>query len=247
MHKNRIPLLLACLLALAAPAIVLAQTSALTPVLNSHVFSYSLIEVAQTDTASLESLRAEIVTDAIRESATEFATWTLAAKPADAPFAGLMQNQIVVMLAWPSTSAEQINSFNEALQSRSELRVLSSRLFDAIYLPEGLRVPTGEGFYVHREEKYSQDHVSDAVRLSKEAWVTWEPHWGVKVIGLFRELGETTELDNLNRIVWYPSHAAWLETRNFTEDPESAARFRERRTLLIPGSGIAIATNRSQP
>ena len=84
------------------------------------------------------------------------------------------------------------------------------------------------------------------MRLSKEAWVTWEPHWGVTVIGLFREINDT-DYANLNRIVWYPSYDGWLETRKFTEDMESAVRFRERRGLLIPGSGVAIATDRVLP
>jgi len=239
-----IALFIPSLLALATPAVVAAQTSALSPVFESYVFSYSRVEVDQADVPSLASLRAEIVGSASSNGATDFATWAYASKPADAPFAGLAQNQLVLMLAWPSAASAQIEDFNESLQSRSELRVMSSRLFDAIYLPEGLTVPTSKGFYVHREEKYSEEDVGDAVRLSQEAWISWEPHWGVKVIGLFRELGGSAEFDNLNRIVWYPSHAAWLETRNFTEDPESAARFRERRTLLIPGSGIAIATDR---
>jgi hypothetical protein len=91
------------------------------------------------------------------------------------------------------------------------------------------------------------EDVENAFRLSREAWVTWEPHWGVKVVGLFREIGDTSEIVNLNRIAWYPSYDAWLATRNFLEDMESAVRFRERRTLLVPGSGIAIATDRMLP
>ena len=91
------------------------------------------------------------------------------------------------------------------------------------------------------------NNVNEVVSLSKEAWVTWEPHWGVNVIGLFREIG-TTDFVNLNRIVWYPSYDAWLETRN-NDDLESANRFRQRRSLRIPnsGSGIAIATDRTLP
>ncbi len=235
------------LLSLTASFYSAAQTSPLTPVLESHVFSYSLLEVDSAVSTQLESLRAEIMASATGRGAIDFATWTFAAKPADAPFAGLTENQIVVMFAWPRAATEQIDAFNASLRNQDRLNVVSSRLFEAIHLPGGLEVPTGSGFYVHREEKYSLENVRDAVRLSQEAWVTWEPHWGVVIVGLFRELGEPADFDNLNRIAWYPSHAAWLDTRNFAEDPESAARFRERRTLLIPGSGIAIATDRIQP
>ena len=125
--------------------------------------------------------------------------------------------------------------------------MVSSRLFEAVYLPAGLEVPTTDGFYVHREEKYSLENVGDAVRLSREAWVTWEPHWGVLVVGRFREINSSAEAVNLNRIAWYPSYQAWLETRNFAEDMESAVRFRERLGMLIPGSGVAIATGRLIP
>ena len=101
---------------------------------------------------------------------------------------------------------------------------------------------------MHREAKYKLENVNEAVRLSKEAWETWEPHWGVTVIGLFREIGITADFANLNRIVWYPSYDAWLDTRN-NDDMESANRFRQRRSLRIPGSdsGIAIATDRIVP
>ena len=148
------------------------------------------------------------------------------------------------MLAWSNDALEKAKAFENALHSINGVSLVSSRLFEAVYLPAGLEVPTTEGFYVHREEKYSLDDVSDAVRLSQEAWVTWEPHWGVLVIGLFREINSPTEAVNLNRIVWYPSYEAWLGSRNVTEDMESAVRFRERRSLLIPGSGVAIATGR---
>ena len=240
-------LLTVILLSLASSCFVAAADSPLTPVLQSHVFSYTLVEMNSADAAALESAADEIVALATVSGAVDFARWTPADKPADAPFAGLTDNQIVIMLAWPSATTEPLDDFNETLQNRDALRVVSSRLFEAIYLPEGLEVPTGAGFYVHREEKYSLENVSDAVRLSQEAWLTWEPHWGVKVIGLFRELAGPGDSDNLNRIVWYPSHAAWLETRNFAQEMESAARFRQRRTMLIPGSGVAIATDRYQP
>ncbi|MDA1095596.1 MAG: hypothetical protein O3A25_20405, partial [Acidobacteria bacterium] len=85
--------------------------------------------------------------------------------------------------------------------------------------------------------------MAEAVRLSREAWVTWEPHWDVKVAGLFRELGVEGDVARLNRIAWYPSYEVWLATRN-NDDLESQRRFRERRHYLIEGSGVAVATDR---
>ena len=82
-----------------------------------------------------------------------------------------------------------------------------------------------------------------AVSLSQRAWATWEDYWQVKVVGLFREIDEDADIAKLNRIVWYPSYEHWQATRNNT-DTQSRDRFRERRQLLIDGSGVAVATNR---
>ena len=229
------------------PIPVYAQPSPLPSAQEGYTFSYSILEVEQGNIELLESARNDLLTEASSNGGVVYATWVSADKPLDAPFAGLSNNQMGLMLAWSNDSLGQAETFRAALESIDRVTMVSSRLFEAVYLPAGLELPTEDGFYVHREEKYSLEDVSDAVRLSQEAWVTWEPHWGVVVVGLFREIDSTTEVVNLNRIVWYPSYEAWLETRNFAEDMESAARFRERRSMLIPGSGIAIATDWLEP
>lgn len=162
-------------------------------------------------------------------------------------FAGLANNQLGLMLAWPANAAQAIPSLEDAIRSLDGVKEVSTRVFVPVYLTDGLNVPTGNGFYVHREERYANEHVDDAVRLSREAWQTWEPTWGVRVTGLFREVPGEPDSVNLNRIVWYPSYQVWQETRNFQKDPESARRFRERQQFLIEGSGIAIATDRWIP
>ena len=229
------------------PVFVYAQSSPQTNILQNYTFSYSIVEAESETVGLLELARNEILSEATLNGGIAYATWVSVEKPADAPFAGLSDNQMGLMLAWPNDAPQQVDALNKALQSIDSVRTVSSRLFEAIYLPAGLSVPTMGGFYVHREEKYKLENVDEAVRLSKEAWETWEPHWGVTVIGLFREIGITADFANLNRIVWYPSYDAWLDTRNFTEDMESANRFRQRQSMLIPGSGIAIATDRMLP
>ena len=214
---------------------------------SNHTFSYTILEVEPSNVEQFETVRGKVLSETNSNGGTPYATWTFASKPEGTPFAGLAENQLGLMIAWPSDGISQLNTLNVALEADSSLTIISSRLFEPIYLPSGLEVPTGRGFYVHREEEYRLKDVESAFRLSREAWVTWEPHWGVKVVGLFREIGDTSEIVNLNRIAWYPSYDAWLATRNFLEDMESAVRFRERRTLLVPGSGIAIATDRMLP
>jgi len=154
----------------------------------------------------------------------------------------------IEVAVYPEANAAQaIPSLEDAIRSLDGVKEVSTRVFVPVYLTDGLNVPTGTGFYVHREERYANEHVDEAIRLSREAWQTWEPTWGVRVTGLFREVPGEPDSVNLNRIVWYPSYYVWLETRNFQKDPESARRFRERRQLLIEGFGIAIATDRWVP
>ena len=226
------------LVALFLPVLAYSQ-----PAMENTTFSYSIFEADSESSEVLESARDEILSRVIALGGSNYATWVSVSKPSDAPFAGLNANQLGLMFAWPNELLGRIDVLEEVLQAADSVTTVSNRLFEAIYLPAGLTVPTGEGFYVHREEKYSLDDVDQAERLSREAWVTWEPRWGVTVIGLFRELGIDEDFDNLNRIVWYPSFDAWLQTRS-NDDTESANRFRQRRGLLIPGSGIAIATDR---
>ncbi|MFK7863575.1 MAG: hypothetical protein AB8B95_05025 [Pseudohongiellaceae bacterium] len=226
------------------PNSLLAQSSLISNVIEDYNFSYSVMEVGHNNSEVLEQARQIVLSAAAEHKALHYATWSSVEKPVDAPFAGLLSNQMGLMVAWPKETTVSIEVLDDVLGSLDSVSMVSNRLFEAIYLPAGLNVPTKTGFYVHREEEYLVENVDEAVRLSKEAWVTWEPYWKVRVIGLFRELGLTDGYENLNRIVWYPSFDDWSRTRNFAEDKESASRFRQRRTLLKQGSGLAIATNR---
>lgn len=228
-------------------AISYSQSSQPSAVMQNTIFTYSIIESSLQKDELLERARRDILMEASRKGGVIYATWSAAAKPTNAPFAGLEANQLGLMLAWPKESRSLADAFVTRLESIAEVSVVSSRLFDAIYLPFGLSVPTGEGFYVHREAKYAPEDEDEVFRLSEEAWVTWEPRWEVTVIGLFREL-ETDGFSNLNRIVWYPSYEHWRATRD-NDDEASATRFRQRRALRLPDSdsGIAIATDRTLP
>ncbi len=118
-----------------------------------------------------------------------------------------------------------------------------AKLYHAVDLRVSGPVSTPKGFYVHRDEHYPVDAMNTAVSLSQRAWTTWEDYWQVKVVGLFRQVDDEQGVAKLNRIVWYPSYEVWQSTRNNT-DAQSRDRFRERRQLLIEGSGVAVATNR---
>jgi hypothetical protein len=195
----------------------------------------------------LPLIEATVVPTVQRTGGKPYALWTTVDRPAGTPFAGLAANQVILMVAWPENAARAIPPLEAAIRGLTGVTSVSSRVFLPVYLADGLNVPTTTGFYVHREEHYGRDNVDEAVRLSREAWRTWEPFWGVRVIGLFRESPDPSGFANLNRIVWYPSFKVWSDTRSLSGEPQSQRRFAERAKLQIEGSGVAIATNRLVP
>ncbi|MEX2131543.1 MAG: hypothetical protein WD772_08645 [Pseudohongiellaceae bacterium] len=207
-------------------------------------FTYSIIDSSAELTAVIAGIRDEVLTAMRLSGATPFALWTPVEKPDDAPFAGLNANQVILMLAWNRPATDLVPSLETVLRTVSGVSNVSTRVYTPLYLTDGLNVPTDTGFYVHRDEFYSADNVDEVFRLSREAWVTFEPAFGVKVVGLFREIPEQDGIARLNRIFWYPDYAGWGNSRNFGIDPESQRRFQERRQYQVEGSGIAIATDR---
>ena len=238
-----------CVLALGmcSASLAQAQTALTSEGPLNHTFSYSIIDTSMATDVLVVALQHDVLPDILEPEEKLFAIWLPVEKPDNALFAELATNQIGLMLAWPDGTVPEAAALDRVLAARSGVTKVVTRMFEAVYLAEGLDIPTESGFYVHREEHYGLADVDAAVRLSQEAWVTWEPAFGMKVIGLFREVLADADLVNLNRITWYPSYEGWLETRNNTRDPESARRFRDRQQLLIEGSGIAIAADRVLP
>jgi hypothetical protein len=219
-----------------------AQSTTTTPL--QHQFTYSIVESDSDLTALVADIKNLVVTSTLLADAKPFALWSPVDKPDDAPFVGLNSNQVILMLAWDRPAADLVSSLETVLRSLSGVSDVSTRLYTPLYLTDGLNVPTDSGFYVHRDEFYMAENVDDAFRLSREAWVTFEPAFGVKVVGLFREIPQRDGVARLNRIFWYPDFAGWQNSRNFEIDPESQRRFQERRQYQVEGSGIAFATDR---
>ena len=211
---------------------------------SGHVFTYSIIDTTSDTNAVLALLESTVLPAMVETGAEPYAVWFPVELPEDAPFAGLSETQLALMLSWPEAgvAAEVLDAAIAALDG---VAAVHTRTLVPLYLAEGLHVPTGQGFYVHREERYQPADVGEAVRLSEEAWETWEPAWGTRVTGLYRERPDSSDQARLLRIVWYPSHQRWIETREFDLDPESRERFIARRQLHLEGSGVAIATNRA--
>ena len=147
------------------------------------------------------------------------------------------------MLSFDSGSTSVVDRLDSLFKENTRIVGPVTKLYYSVDLRVSGTVSTPKGFYVHRDEHYPIDAMNTAVSLSQRAWTTWEDYWQVKVVGLFRQVDDEQGVAKLNRIVWYPSYEVWQSTRNNT-DAQSRDRFRERRQLLIEGSGVAVATNR---
>jgi len=210
----------------------------------NHVFTYSIIETDAAPTNLLPSIEKTItpILDAV--GATLYSVWVPVRMPDSAPFEGLSATQLALMAAWPDQDV-QVSALDATLTALDGVSLVTTNILVPIYLAEGLAVPTGAGFYVHREELYHPLDVNEAVRLSQEAWETWESTFGTRVTGLFRKQSDSAEVAHLLRIVWYWSFDGWLDSRDGARDPEARRRFAARRLLQLEGSGVAIATDRA--
>ena len=235
----------------AVPAAEVAQVDA-----ADSAFTYSIIDLSSDGAAVVALLEARVMPTVVEAGATPYSVWLpievteevlqralSSAGGARTPFTPLGEAQLGLMLAWPGQGV-QVEVLDSALIALDGVRAVTTRTFDPIYLAAGLRVPTGRGFYIHRESRYRAEDVLEVVRLSEEAWETFEPAFGARVTGLFSERIDSDDVARLLRIVWYRSLEGWLESRG-NDDPESRRRFIERNRLALEGSGIAIATDRA--
>ena len=217
---------------------------------SGHVFTYSVIQTTSDRNAVLAQLETAVIPMMLREGATQYSVWLPVELDGDVArdmdrfgrgFAGLSDAELGLMLAWPEAAVD-LDALDDALSKLGGVGAVTTRAYDPLYLSDGLRVPTGRGFYVHREERYRPEDAPEAVRLSRAAWETWEPAWGTIVTGVFQERGEPADVARLVRIVWYRDFQHWVTTRQ--GEPESRRFFRARSELQLEGSGVAIATDR---
>lgn len=229
---------IASILAIFAPSVQGQQPEA-----PAQLFTYSVIDTDSNWNAVLEPLKKFAIPVLDDAGATLYAIWVPVTIPESAPFDDLRQTQLVLMAAWPEGD-DKFTALDSVLNALDGVTAVKTQVLQPIYLASGLTIPTETGFYVHREELYRPRDVDEVIRLSREAWETYEPTFGVRVIGLFRETNSSTEEVRLLRIAWYRSFEHWTESRQFAKDPQSLRRFRARSQLQLEGSGRAIATNR---
>ena len=200
---------------------------------DAATFSYSVITSSTGDGADLlEELRDSTLPTLEAAGVVVYALWGPATEQ-DERFSEIAEDKIVVMLSWVQVDTELLAMELEALVGASQV---DTSLWEAS-LRGDEPLPTGQGFYIHRFNRYRTEDVEEALSLSEQAWVTWEPTFGTEVVGVWRDLEEKDGLTRLLRIAWYSDLANWVETRDFARDPESFALFARRKALEVDDDG----------
>ena len=196
---------------------------------SGATFSYSVITSSTGDGAGLlEELRTSTLPALEEAGAVVYALWGPAAEQ-DERFSEISEDKIVVMLSWAQVDAELLTTELEALAGASEV---DTSLWEAS-LRGDEPLPTGEGFYIHRFNRYQTEDVDQVLSLTERAWVTWEPFWEAKPIAVWRDLEEEGGLAHLLRIAWYRDLQHWDDTRDAVREPDSALLFAQRRALEV--------------
>jgi hypothetical protein len=108
--------------------------------------------------------------------------------------------------------------------------------------PRTLR-PLGEaGLYVFRFFDVSPRHVEEVVRLSRQAWETFErtDRYAARPEALFREADQSRDPGRMLLLTWYDGFASWETSR--APAPEARSNFLRRHELTA--GTVALATRR---
>jgi hypothetical protein len=227
-----------------AGAAVLAHDA---PAAALHVFTYSEVRTRNDWAPALQAFRDQALPGIVEQGGLLVGVWHEVPLEDDAPFERLGPNELLVMIAWPDESVDGPSGrADRALNVLDEVIRVRTRSFRSTVRPERVSELSRPGFYVHRLGTFAPDDINEVIRLSVEAWQTFEPTFGAEVMGLFRETPDRDGTAQMLRIAWYRSYEGWQESRMFGRDPSSQERFRARGELRIDSEGYAGALAVSQ-
>jgi len=109
--------LLSLLLCLSAPALAQTPSILAAPEAGGHIFSYTIIDADISAGELLVALQADVLSRIATRGATLYAVWTPAQKPIDAPFGGLANNQVGLMLAWAASPEQRVRTLGRGLKA----------------------------------------------------------------------------------------------------------------------------------
>ncbi|MBI4763482.1 MAG: hypothetical protein HY787_02600 [Deltaproteobacteria bacterium] len=152
---------------------------------------------------------------------------------------GLASNELYLM-----TTREEASPSLEGITSLSRLIVDHNFSIRETYQLSPTVRPiehtrrTRKGIYVFRWFLIRNWDVEEIVRLSDEAWVSFEGDFDSEVQGLFAEADRSQEQGRMLLLTWYRDLSVWETSR--TPSPEARERFQKRHKLTT--ETIAIAT-----
>ena len=207
-------------------------------------FSYSVLTSDSGQGVDLlEQVNDSLLPELEREGAEEYAIWIRSSDSGN-DSEEIAEDKLVVMLRWKEVEATRLA---EELESMAGVSSVTTTLWKASLRAAG-PLETSAGFYIHRFNRVLSGDADRVLELSEQAWESWEPFWGGKVVGVWTELNDVDESNGITRhmrIAWYRDQAHWQETREFWRDPDSVELFIERIALQLDNEGWSaeLATN----
>jgi hypothetical protein len=196
-------------------------------------FSYSVLTSSNGKGLDLlAELNYSVLPKLKKEGAQEYAIWSKA-PDSSSTFAEIADDKLVVMLRWKKIETTRLA---EELESMTGVSNVMTSLWEASLRGGEGPLEVDSGFYIHRFNRYLNDDTNHVLSLNEQAWVTWEPFWEAKVLGVWRELNAVDESNGITRLVriaWYRDMEHWQETREFWRDPDSFEIFVERAELQL--------------
>lgn len=147
------------------------------------------------------------------------------------PLFGLATNEFYVV-----TYAEAPHCIDDHLM-RHNLEVLERQELRPTARPLTHEARSKPGIYVFRWFKVRPGDVDEIVRLSEQAWVTFEGGFDTEVQGLFRERESDGETGAMLLITQYTDLSVWEASRK--PAPEAAENFRARAEITLEARPIA--------
>ena len=104
--------------------------------------------------------------------------------------------------------------------------------------------PREDGIYAHRWFEVATEHFEEFLELSEGAWPSFESTFGVRIVGLWRDLEPPDGTEHALLITRYPSLAVWEASRPYSSEQtpgaEEARRRFVRRSELTLRTGVRV-------
>jgi hypothetical protein len=148
---------------------------------------------------------------------------------------GFSSDEAVLITVWPDERTARLNAEAHVSGSAAVVDATSECLVPTLR-PKDPTPPTGPGMFVLRWFDIEADALPEVIRLSGEAWETFEKIYDARIFGLFRASQAEPGHARLLLITRYASYAVWEDSRS-GDDPDAWKRFIRRHELTYSTVG----------